>query len=251
MLSASVTPATRRLNGKPAQRPSRGERSVRALGRIHRRALQPRRRQSTARRSTRRSPRRRTPSGGLRLTQWRRFGRARRARRNGRPHDRHGHAERAHRAASSRTLNEWRASAASAISSSTRATPRCWRRRCWRSSRAVVLGWRSLRGRLPGRTAIALPAILPRIRRSPLVVRAARAVRAVSRGAAVLLPGAGRSAFVAVGAPGVVSGPADRRHHGCVAEHAVAVQRPAAQDRRATPPSRTRWRRRSTSSACG
>ncbi len=31
-----------------------------------------------------------------------------------------------------------------------------------------LLAWRSLRGRLPGRTAIALPAILPRVRRSPL-----------------------------------------------------------------------------------
>jgi len=32
----------------------------------------------------------------------------------------------------------------------------------------ILLAWRSLRGRLPGRTAIALPAILPRVRRSPL-----------------------------------------------------------------------------------
>ena len=31
-----------------------------------------------------------------------------------------------------------------------------------------LLAWRSLRGRLPGRTAIALPAILPRVSRSPL-----------------------------------------------------------------------------------
>ena len=35
---------------------------------------------------------------------------------------------------------------------------------------AVTLAWRSLRGRLPGRTAIALPALLPRVRRSPLAV---------------------------------------------------------------------------------
>jgi len=33
---------------------------------------------------------------------------------------------------------------------------------------AVTLLWRSLRGRLPGRTSIVLPAILPRVRRSPL-----------------------------------------------------------------------------------
>jgi von Willebrand factor type A domain len=33
---------------------------------------------------------------------------------------------------------------------------------------AVRLAWRSLRGRVPGRTAIALPAILPRVRQSPL-----------------------------------------------------------------------------------
>src|SRR5256885_13016129 len=33
---------------------------------------------------------------------------------------------------------------------------------------AVTLAWRSLRGRLPGRTAIALPAIVPRVRQSPL-----------------------------------------------------------------------------------
>ena len=33
---------------------------------------------------------------------------------------------------------------------------------------AMVLAWRLLRSRLPGRTAIALPAILPRVRRSPL-----------------------------------------------------------------------------------
>jgi hypothetical protein len=33
---------------------------------------------------------------------------------------------------------------------------------------ALTLVWRSLRGRLPGRTGIALPAILPRMRQSPL-----------------------------------------------------------------------------------
>jgi Ca-activated chloride channel family protein len=33
---------------------------------------------------------------------------------------------------------------------------------------ATALTWRSLRGRLPGRTSIALPAMLPRIHRSPL-----------------------------------------------------------------------------------
>ena len=33
---------------------------------------------------------------------------------------------------------------------------------------ATVLAWRFLRSRLPGRTAIAVPAILPRVRRSPL-----------------------------------------------------------------------------------
>ena len=33
---------------------------------------------------------------------------------------------------------------------------------------AVALMWRVLRGRLPGRTAIALPAVLPRLRQSPL-----------------------------------------------------------------------------------
>jgi Ca-activated chloride channel family protein len=33
---------------------------------------------------------------------------------------------------------------------------------------ATALTWRSLRGRLPGRTAIALPAMLPRIRQSPI-----------------------------------------------------------------------------------
>jgi hypothetical protein len=33
---------------------------------------------------------------------------------------------------------------------------------------AMTLAWRGLRGRLPGRTAIALPAILPSVRRSPL-----------------------------------------------------------------------------------
>jgi Ca-activated chloride channel family protein len=33
---------------------------------------------------------------------------------------------------------------------------------------ATALTWRSLRGRLPGRTAIAVPAILPRIRQSPI-----------------------------------------------------------------------------------
>ena len=48
------------------------------------------------------------------------------------------------------------------------AMPRCWRPRCSRVVVATVLTWRSLRGRLPGRTAIALPAILPRLRRSPL-----------------------------------------------------------------------------------
>lgn len=33
---------------------------------------------------------------------------------------------------------------------------------------AMALAWRSLRGRVPGRTDIALPAILPRVRRSPI-----------------------------------------------------------------------------------
>lgn len=33
---------------------------------------------------------------------------------------------------------------------------------------ALSLAWRTLRGRLPGRTGIALPAILPRVRQSPL-----------------------------------------------------------------------------------
>ena len=33
---------------------------------------------------------------------------------------------------------------------------------------ATVFVWRSIRGRLAGRTAITLPAVLPRIRRSPL-----------------------------------------------------------------------------------
>ena len=33
---------------------------------------------------------------------------------------------------------------------------------------ATVLTWRSLRGRLPGRTAVAVPAILPRFRQSPI-----------------------------------------------------------------------------------
>jgi Ca-activated chloride channel family protein len=33
---------------------------------------------------------------------------------------------------------------------------------------AMALAWRSLRGRVPGRTAIAVPAILPRVRQSPL-----------------------------------------------------------------------------------
>jgi Ca-activated chloride channel homolog len=33
---------------------------------------------------------------------------------------------------------------------------------------AIALAWRTLRGRVPGRTAIALPAVLPRIRQSPL-----------------------------------------------------------------------------------
>jgi hypothetical protein len=33
---------------------------------------------------------------------------------------------------------------------------------------AVTLAWRVLRGRVPGRTAIAVPAILPRVRQSPL-----------------------------------------------------------------------------------
>ena len=33
---------------------------------------------------------------------------------------------------------------------------------------AMLVIWRSLRGRLAGRTAITLPAVLPRIRRSPL-----------------------------------------------------------------------------------
>ena len=33
---------------------------------------------------------------------------------------------------------------------------------------ALTLAWRSLRGRVPGRTGIAVPAILPRVRRSPL-----------------------------------------------------------------------------------
>ncbi len=33
---------------------------------------------------------------------------------------------------------------------------------------AMTLAWRSLRGRVPGRTDIAVPAILPRMRQSPL-----------------------------------------------------------------------------------
>ncbi len=65
--------------------------------------------------------------------------------------------------------------------SSRRARPVCWRRPCWWCSAIVVLAWRVLRGRLPGRTAIACPRfcraaerpLLSLVRHAPFVLFAA------------------------------------------------------------------------------
>ena len=67
----------------------------------------------------------------------------------------------------SRTLNEWRASGIGDLVFNERDAA-LLAAALLAVIAAIVLVWRSLRGRLPGRTAIALPAVLPRIRHSPL-----------------------------------------------------------------------------------
>ena len=67
----------------------------------------------------------------------------------------------------SRTLNEWRSSGIGDLVFNAR-NAALLAAALLAVIAAIVLVWRSLRGRLPGRTAIALPAVLPRIRRSPL-----------------------------------------------------------------------------------
>jgi hypothetical protein len=66
-----------------------------------------------------------------------------------------------------RTLNEWRSSGISGLVFNAR-NAALLASALLAVLAATALVWRSLRGRLPGRTAIALPAVLPRIRRSPL-----------------------------------------------------------------------------------
>ena len=57
-----------------------------------------------------------------------------------------------------------------------------------------------------------------------------RAVRPLSSRSPVLLSCVGRSVFVSVVEAGVIPRAPHRRHHGRLVEHAVAVQRPAAED---------------------
>jgi hypothetical protein len=66
-----------------------------------------------------------------------------------------------------RTLNEWRASGIGDLVFNAR-NAALLASAMLAVIAATVLVWRSLRGRLPGRTAIALPAVLPRTRHSPL-----------------------------------------------------------------------------------
>jgi Ca-activated chloride channel family protein len=66
-----------------------------------------------------------------------------------------------------RTLTEWRASSVDDLVFDARNTAMLVAA-MFAVVAATTVAWRSLRGRLPGRTAIALPAILPRVRRSPL-----------------------------------------------------------------------------------
>src|SRR5687768_14874139 len=65
-----------------------------------------------------------------------------------------------------RTLNEWRSSAIGDLVFNARNAALLASAMLAVIS-AIALMWRSLRGRLPGRTAIALPAVLPRLRHAP------------------------------------------------------------------------------------
>jgi len=66
-----------------------------------------------------------------------------------------------------RTLNEWRAAGIGDLVFGSR-NAAVLAVAIFAVITAMVLVWRAIRGRLPGRTAIALPAILPRVRWSPL-----------------------------------------------------------------------------------
>lgn len=66
-----------------------------------------------------------------------------------------------------RTLAEWRAPGASDLVFDAR-NAAMFAVAVFVVLAATVLTWRSLRGRLPGRTAVAVPAILPRFRQSPI-----------------------------------------------------------------------------------
>jgi Ca-activated chloride channel homolog len=66
-----------------------------------------------------------------------------------------------------RTLDEWRAGGIAALVFDARNSAML-AAAVFAVLAATVLAWRSLRGRLPGRTGIALPAMLPRVRQSPL-----------------------------------------------------------------------------------
>ena len=131
-----------------------------------------------------------------------------------------------------RTLSEWRSSGISGLAFNAR-NAALLTTALFAVIAATVLVWRALRGRLPGRTAIALPAVLPRSvarLRSPIAFVRHAPFLLFLAGLPFLLPRAGRSAVVAVGASDLVSGPAHRRHHGRLAQHAVALQRSAAED---------------------
>ena len=64
-----------------------------------------------------------------------------------------------------RTLTDWRSSTQDLTFNARNATLLVAAALCVLA--AMTLVWRSLRGRMPGRTGIALPAILPRVRQSP------------------------------------------------------------------------------------
>ena len=66
-----------------------------------------------------------------------------------------------------RTLNDWRAGAVGDLVFTSKNAALVGAA-LLAVAAASVFAWRSIRGRLAGRTAVALPAVLPRIRRSPL-----------------------------------------------------------------------------------
>ena len=229
VLSASVTP---RLDG--VERHALRQRSElwralsQPLGRVHGRPVQPGRQPSTATALDAALAEARDVVRRLRLRQWRRFGRTKR------------HAEPPCRTTDMGTLNaliELVRAHAERVAAAAHRRSGVQRAQC---GAAGVRAAGGARGNRAGLAIDARPAAGPHrdcvaggsaaLRQVAARVRAPRAVRAVSRGPAVLLSRARRSVLVAVGAPGVVSGPAHRGHHGRVAQHAVAVQRPAAED---------------------